>query len=86
MGSPPSTKYSCVMADPPWPYDTSVKGRAALQKPQCEIERGDRHVHDMGYLTMSIDELCQMGVADIVEKNAHLYLWTTNSFMEPSTA
>lgn len=33
------------------------------------------------YPLLSIERLCAAKVVDHVEKNAHLYLWTTNSFM-----
>jgi N6-adenosine-specific RNA methylase IME4 len=35
----------------------------------------------MGFGVMTITDLCSMGVPDLVDPDAHLYLWTTNSFM-----
>lgn len=52
-----------------------------MPKPEEEWKRGDRGVETMGYQTMSLDELEAMRVQDVVERDAHLYLWTTNAFM-----
>ena len=74
--------YRTIVADPPWPYETSLKGSAALPhsvKKDGSIARG---VDDMGYSVMTIDKLCALPVKDVVAENAHLYLWVTNSFME----
>lgn len=35
----------------------------------------------MGFDTMSIADLCALPVKDLAERDAHLYLWTTNAFM-----
>lgn len=65
-------KFSTIMADPPWPYDTN--GPVA----------GEAHHKHVGlknhYPTMTMAELCAMPVEKVAEKNAHLYLWFTNSF------
>jgi N6-adenosine-specific RNA methylase IME4 len=73
--------YATIVADPPWPYDTSLKGTSALPhtvKRDGSVARG---VDDMGYGVMTIADLCAMPVPTIAAKNAHLYLWVTNSFM-----
>lgn len=77
--SPLNSVYPCVVADPPWPYETSVKGTSAIQRKQKFIDAGHKGVEDMGYGVMSMEELCALRPP--VAKNAHLYLWTTNSFM-----
>ena len=74
--------YSTIVVDPPWPYDTSLKGTAALPhtvKNNGTIARG---VDDMGYGVMTIEALCALKVGLIAAGDAHLYLWTTNAFME----
>lgn len=58
-------KFRTIYADPPWEYDKTV-GRAAAR----------RH-----YRTMTLDEICAEPVADLVEDQAHLHLWTTNGFL-----
>lgn len=64
----PTTRYSTVVVDPPWRYNDKLPGP----------KRGAaKH-----YRTLSYDEIEQLPVWRIAEDNAHLYLWTTNSFME----
>jgi N6-adenosine-specific RNA methylase IME4 len=73
----PSAVYRTVVADPPWPYETSKTGRFAIPKPLEDV--GQQGVEQMGYSTMSMDDL--KALRPPAEDNAHLYLWTTNSFL-----
>jgi N6-adenosine-specific RNA methylase IME4 len=59
-------RFATVYADPPWRYGN----------------QGTRAATDDHYITMTPDEICAEPVADIVEDNAHLHLWTTNAFHE----
>lgn len=60
-------KFATIYADPPWQYGNQAT-RAST----------DNH-----YATMSIDELMDMGeqVKELAERDAHLWLWTTTSFL-----
>jgi len=59
-------KYQIIYADPPWNETGGGK-----------IKRGaDRH-----YKLMKTSEIINMPVLDIVDDNAHLYLWSTNKFI-----
>jgi N6-adenosine-specific RNA methylase IME4 len=58
-------KFGTVYADPPWNYGNQAT-RAST----------DNH-----YDTMSIEDLCNMPVRDVVADDAHLHLWTTNGFL-----
>jgi N6-adenosine-specific RNA methylase IME4 len=82
--SPP---YSTIVADPPWQYDsdtTDADGvtRSAVitrsVKNDGTIARG---VRDKSYSRMSTAEITSLPVKELAAKNAHLYLWTTNSFV-----
>lgn len=57
--------FSCIVADPPWDWG----------------DEGDVDHFGRGrpvYKTESFDELLTRGVADLADKNCHLYLWITN--------
>ena len=58
-------KFGCVYADPPWRYGNQAT-RAST----------DRH-----YGTMSVEEIADLPIRQIVADNAHLHLWTTNAFL-----
>lgn len=73
--------YKCVVADPPWPYHSprAVVGNGGRGSAGAEsIIQADVHSH---YKTMTMDEIKSLPVKLIVADAAHLYLWTTNSFM-----
>jgi N6-adenosine-specific RNA methylase IME4/transposase len=61
----PLGKFRTIVADPPWRYN-DTNTRAAAEK---------------HYDTMSIEELCNMPIRDCATDDAHLYLWTTTSFI-----
>ena len=58
-------KFSTILADPPWAYSNQAT-RAST----------DNH-----YGTMSVDDICDLPVVELVNDNAHLHLWTTNAFL-----
>ena len=66
----PSEKYRIVYADPPWKYGDT---RSNINK-----TTGAEH----HYPTMSINELCDLSVADMTESNAVLFLWVTSPLLE----
>jgi len=63
-------KYRVIYADPPWQYN---------DKGLDDYGHAERH-----YPTMSIDELCALGVDSIVEDDAVLFLWVTAPLLEDS--
>lgn len=54
-------KYNIIYADPPWQYEQKGVEGAAAKI----------------YPTMALKELCRLPVADLTEKDAVLFLWTT---------
>lgn len=71
-------KFSCVVADPPWPYKgggpVGTGGRG-----KCAVKSFPSPGSVVRYGSMTIEELCQIKIP--AASNAHLYLWTTNSFL-----
>lgn len=59
-------KYRTIVADPPWPLDWRGDGV------------GRRRRGDIGYVSMTLDAIKGLPVADLAEPDAHLYLWTTD--------
>lgn len=58
-------RFSTIYADPPWPYANTAARGAA-----------EKH-----YRTMTLDEIRNESVSDLVLDQAHLHLWTTNAFL-----
>lgn len=61
-------KFRCIYADPPWKYGNQAT-RAST----------DNH-----YPTMTIEEIIELPVKELVEDRAVLFLWTTNGFLRES--
>ena len=72
-------KFQTIVADPPWPYDTSRTGNFAI--PKSKGQEHQRAVHHMGYSTLTMEQLAGMKVEEFADTPCHLYLWTTNAFM-----
>lgn len=66
----PDGEFKTVMADPPWAYEDDLPGPA----------RGSGSHYD----TLHYGTVMGMGpqIREVTAGHAHLYLWTTNSFME----
>jgi len=76
----PEGKFRCIVADPPWKYGAKRPFGASR-----EFRPNSWNNTDIGAMTkyalMSTKDICSLPVVDVADKNAHLYLWTTNAFM-----
>jgi N6-adenosine-specific RNA methylase IME4 len=61
--------FTTVLADPPWRFQNRT-GKVAP-----EHRRLDR------YDTMTVREICDLPIASVVSRNAHLYLWVPNALL-----
>ena len=59
-------KFPTIYMDPPWRYSN----------------RASRGAAENHYPTMSFPEIASLPVGLLAAEKAHLYLWTTNSFLE----
>lgn len=80
---PVPATFSTILADPPWPYHSPKAivgnaGRGFQDGKAKDIIQVDVDEH---YDTMSIADIKSLNVKALTAPNAHLYLWTTNSFM-----
>lgn len=60
------TKYRTILADPPWDIQQKGKSRGAIKH----------------YNLMTLERIKALPVADLVEDNAHCWLWVTNATLE----
>lgn len=72
------TRYGVVVADPPWRYaNAAVRGSAEDQyRKDVKTQRS----------TMSLIEICDLPVAQLVAADSVLFLWTTWPFLYESFA
>lgn len=58
-------RFGTVYADPPWLYDNQMTRSAT-----------GNH-----YSGMTVSQICELPVGQLVEDDSHLHLWTTNAFL-----
>jgi N6-adenosine-specific RNA methylase IME4 len=61
--------YATVLADPPWRFDNRT-GKVAPE-----------HGRLRRYHTMSLQDICELPVAERVANAAHLYMWVPNALL-----
>ena len=77
----PTGSFATVIADPPWDYSTKLSGGGTTGYSPVHHSRGGTRGAPNHYNTLSLDDLRELPVCDIVAEQAHLYLWTTGAFM-----
>ncbi len=77
-------KFKTIMADPPWDYATPGQiGKTLEHRPNRDKGLSAHGAGSVArYGGMSIADLSSLRVAALADDDAHLYLWTTNGFME----
>lgn len=65
-------RYRTIVADPPWRYRSTL--------PSWQGKEGIRSA--VPYGTMAVGEIAALPIADLAAKDAHLYLWTTNTHLQ----
>jgi len=71
----PTKRYRTIVADPPWHYDNSWNSYRGVGQPRNTGAAGQ-------YATMTVDEIANLPVGLWAQGNSHLYLWTTNAYIE----
>jgi N6-adenosine-specific RNA methylase IME4 len=61
--------FSTIIADPPWRFDN----RTGKMAPE--------HQRLLRYPTMTLEEICEIPVAQVAAGNSHLYLWVPNALL-----
>jgi N6-adenosine-specific RNA methylase IME4 len=69
----PTGSYHCIVADPPWTLDTG---------PDVMYGTGERGHDALTYSQMSVEAIEALPVKALAAPDAHLYLWTTNRYVE----
>jgi N6-adenosine-specific RNA methylase IME4 len=75
--------FRTITADPPWNYRDRVGPGLGMGADRIRGRRGAAGYYDL----MSLEQIVALGAGGTVagfqaSQNAHLYLWTTNAFME----
>jgi N6-adenosine-specific RNA methylase IME4 len=68
----PLGSFSLIVADPPWSYH--LRDTDPSHRGRC------------GYPSMTIEQICELGVKAIAAKDSYLLLWATKDHLEQSFA
>ena len=71
-------KYRTIVADPPWDMPNSGPWTGVTGNWGPYVGE----TSDIPYPTMTLDDIRALPVKDMADGDAHLYLWTTNRFLE----
>lgn len=88
-------KYRTIVADPPWPMPKTGKTtRGETDSRGTYTAKSGRVVDgtwwgkhrggsvELPYPTMGIQDIATLPIPDLAERDAHLYVWTTNRYLE----
>ena len=68
-------RYRTIVADPPWDYSDGRPGWSWRNGRPSGIDRP----FDYGF--MSLGQIADLGVTRVIDRDAHLYLWTTQRYI-----
>ena len=69
----PDGRFRCIVADPPWKMDTG---------PDMVGGTGESGHDALAYDQMTVEAIKALDVEALAADDAHLYLWTTNRYVE----
>lgn len=82
-----SGRYRTIVADPPWAYPEGwpVSSSPTAQNAKAAKRAGTTFDPNrrtpMKYSTMTLEQITVLPVRELAERDAHLYLWTTNRYL-----
>lgn len=70
-------RYATIVADPPWTQRNAPVWIRPTKagRPSSVVEQ------PLPYPTLSLAAICDLPVAELAEKSANLFLWTTNQYL-----
>lgn len=77
-------KYRTIVADPPWNHSDGTGWNPGHLDKRGISGPGEPKQTKPPYPHMSLDEIGALPVDDLAEKDAHLYLWTTQRYLQAS--
>lgn len=77
----PSGPFRTVVADPPWNYSKKMSGGGTSGYSPVHHSRGGNRGAANHYGTLTLEQLWELPVEEVVADEAHLYMWTTGAFL-----
>lgn len=82
-------KYRTIVADPPWPYEDGFAWSTwggHLNKAGIRTLKGPPVKTFLPYPSMTVSDLCDLSIGSLAERDARLFLWTTNRHLPSAFA
>ena len=77
-----SVKYRTIVADPPWKVKAGpASGDYKVVDGKQVWNLASNKSRELAYPAMSLEAIKALPVDALAERNAHLYLWTTNGYL-----
>jgi N6-adenosine-specific RNA methylase IME4 len=76
------TRYRTIVADPPW--DTKAgpaSGDYKVVDGRQVWNLSSSKTRDLAFSPMTLEQIKALPIGDLAERDAHLYLWTTNGYL-----
>jgi N6-adenosine-specific RNA methylase IME4 len=77
-------KYRTIVADPPWDHSDGTGFNYGAQAHGGKHTPVAPHATFPPYEPLTLEEIAALPVPDLAERDAHLYLWTTQRYLRPS--
>jgi N6-adenosine-specific RNA methylase IME4 len=74
-GSGSRLQYRTILADPPWRQRMTGRWQGKHKRPE-----------KLPYPTLSVEDICALPIGELAAEGAHLWLWTTNEYLEAGFA
>jgi N6-adenosine-specific RNA methylase IME4 len=74
-------RYRTIVADPPWEYDEGFP--SGIVSAAGEVKRW---TYQLPYPSMPLAEIAALPVSDLADRDARLFLWTTNKWLPSAFA
>ena len=78
----PVSLYRTIVADPPWEVEAGRELPGLGRGFALTTEERSAAARKLPYPTLSVPEICALPVRDLADRDAHLYLWTINRYIE----
>ena len=77
----PPGPFSTIVADPPWDYSQKLSSGGTSGYSPVHPSRGGNRGAANHYSTLTLEQLQTLPVQTVAASQAHLYLWTTSTFV-----
>lgn len=85
MTADPTTRYRCIVADPPWPFEWRGGGKRRVNGRGESHRNAKASVRSLPYRTMTVEQIASLPVDALAAPDAHLYLWVPDRLLIDGT-